>query len=164
MQIVKTLTGPTLTLEIDPNETIKSVKSKIQEKQNIPADDQRLIFGNNEFLEFDAKIHIEELTLRDYKIASESTLHLTSTLKGGYLWGRELRRLAYEYNVIKKVCRECYARLPIRATNCRKKKCGHSSQLRLKKLRSEAGSSKVWERSFYNSIKVRISGGPNWYS
>jgi len=41
--------------------------------------------------------------------------------------------LAKKYNQDKKVCRICYARLPIRATNCRKKICGHSNQLRPKK-------------------------------
>ena len=44
-----------------------------------------------------------------------------------------LLALARKYNCDKKVCRKCYARLNIRATNCRKKKCGHSNQLRLKK-------------------------------
>ena len=41
--------------------------------------------------------------------------------------------LAKKYNTEKKVCRICYARLPARATNCRKKICGHSNQLRPKK-------------------------------
>lgn len=44
-----------------------------------------------------------------------------------------LQVLARKYNCDKKICRKCYARLPIRATNCRKKKCGHTNQLRLKK-------------------------------
>ena len=41
--------------------------------------------------------------------------------------------LARKHNCDKLVCRRCYARLPPRATNCRKKKCGHSSDLRIKK-------------------------------
>ena len=44
-----------------------------------------------------------------------------------------LAELAKKYNCNKKICRKCYARLPIRSLNCRKKKCGHSSQLRMKK-------------------------------
>lgn len=44
-----------------------------------------------------------------------------------------LETIAKKFNCEKMVCRKCYARLPPRATNCRKKKCGHSSQLRLKK-------------------------------
>ena len=41
--------------------------------------------------------------------------------------------LARSYRTDTQVCRICYARLPPRATNCRKKKCGHSNQLRKKK-------------------------------
>ena len=41
--------------------------------------------------------------------------------------------LAKKFNWEKKVCRKCYARLPVRATNCRKKACGHSNNLRMKK-------------------------------
>ena len=44
-----------------------------------------------------------------------------------------LALLAKGYNCEKAICRKCYARLPPRATNCRKKKCGHTSQLRPKK-------------------------------
>ncbi|KAI9454906.1 ribosomal L40e family-domain-containing protein, partial [Lactarius psammicola] len=41
-----------------------------------------------------------------------------------------LKVLASKYNCDKQICRKCYARLPPRATNCRKRSCGHSSQLR----------------------------------
>ena len=44
-----------------------------------------------------------------------------------------LAALAKKYNCEKMICRKCYARLPQRAHNCRKRKCGHSSQLRPKK-------------------------------
>ena len=44
-----------------------------------------------------------------------------------------LAELARKTNCDKQICRKCYARLPPRSTNCRKKKCGHSSQLRPKK-------------------------------
>jgi ribosomal protein L40E len=44
-----------------------------------------------------------------------------------------LQALAKKYNCDKQVCRQCYARLPPRAANCRKKQCGHSSNLRMKK-------------------------------
>ena len=47
--------------------------------------------------------------------------------------GDNLKALAKKYNCEKMICRKCYARLPQRAHNCRKKKCGHSSQLRPKK-------------------------------
>jgi ribosomal protein L40E len=62
-------------------------------------------------------------------------------LRGGVI-EPTLAVLAKKYNCDKKVCRKCYARLPPRATNCRKAKCGHTNQLRIKKkvrvLRSAA--------------------------
>jgi len=44
-----------------------------------------------------------------------------------------LKALAQTYNCEKLICRKCYARLPLRAKNCRKKKCGRTSDLRVKK-------------------------------
>ncbi|KAI0400040.1 ribosomal L40e family-domain-containing protein [Xylaria palmicola] len=44
-----------------------------------------------------------------------------------------LKALASRFNCDKSICRKCYARLPPRATNCRKRKCGHTNQLRPKK-------------------------------
>lgn len=62
----------------------------------------------------------------------ESTLHLVLRLRGGVI-EPALMELARSYNTEKKICRKCYARLHPRATNCRKKKCGHTNQLRVKK-------------------------------
>eukprot|EP00192_Tetraselmis_astigmatica_P024259 CAMPEP_0117689408 /NCGR_PEP_ID=MMETSP0804-20121206/24480_1 /TAXON_ID=1074897 /ORGANISM="Tetraselmis astigmatica, Strain CCMP880" /LENGTH=72 /DNA_ID=CAMNT_0005502191 /DNA_START=392 /DNA_END=611 /DNA_ORIENTATION=+ len=63
---------------------------------------------------------------------AESTLHLVLRLRGGII-EPSLQALARKYNCEKKICRKCYARLHARATNCRKKKCGHTAQLRPKK-------------------------------
>jgi len=126
MQIlVRVPGGKHLALDIESNASVFELKSKINEVEGIPMDSQRLMFANRE-LTNEEGVSMEEGSLLD--------------LEYGLLGGigpsdiaDHLRELANKYKVYKMICRKCYARLPINAHNCRKRKCGHCANIRPKK-------------------------------
>ena len=125
MPFIKTLTGRTIYIDSNTNDiSITNIKELIEDKEGILSNEQRLIFNGKE-LE-------DGQSLSDYNISNDSTLDVVLSMIGG-VYDPSLAALAKTFNCERKVCRKCYARLPPRATNCRKKKCGHTNQLRPKK-------------------------------
>lgn len=117
MQIfVKDVEGKSLAFDVESSDSISSLKAQIGNRQGIAEDAQRLVWSCRQL--------DDQYTFAHYNVEKECTLNLLFRLPGGLI-EPTLAALARETNCDRKVCRKCYARLPPKATNCRKKKCGH---------------------------------------
>ena len=117
--------GQHLVVEKESISTIEELKTNIFNAEGILVEDQKLFNNNIELTETD----IESLE-------EDSVIDLEFGLMGGVGSSDipdHLKELAYKYKVNKMICRGCYARLPMNAHNCRKRKCGHCANIRPKK-------------------------------
>ena len=120
--LCRTLTGRTVTLDVDALTTASAVCQASNAKEGIHSNVDCRVLVNGKHLAADDALCL----------SAGAEVSVLARGRGGVI-EPSLVVLAKKYNCEKKVCRICYARLPLRATNCRKKKCGHTNQLRLKK-------------------------------
>jgi large subunit ribosomal protein L40e len=106
--------------------TVSNLKENIFNEEGIPIENQILLASSVELTNFDSLESLEDGSFVDLSLG----------LMGGVGSSDipdHLKELAYKYKVYKMICRGCYARLPPNAHNCRKRKCGHSANIRPKK-------------------------------
>ena len=111
----------TITIDMDVSNTVDSLKAKIQEMKGLAPIDQKLTYFGKQ-LE-------NGKTLAHYHIHKDSTLELMHNWGSWLFLEKELQNQVKKHILDRKICRKCYSRLPINATNCRKRKC-RSNDLR----------------------------------
>ena len=129
MRVLVNLDGETASFELAENSTVGDLKQIIDEKELYNTEIQRLYLGEVE-LENDSE------SLENVGVIDGSFINMKVSLLGGagaveYI--DHLKEIALKYRTNKMICRKCYARLPINAKNCRKRKCGHCPNIRPKK-------------------------------
>ncbi|XP_053909138.1 NEDD8 [Cuculus canorus] len=77
---VKTLTGKEIEIDIEPTDKVERIKERVEEKEGIPPQQQRLIYSGKQMN--------DEKTAADYKIQGGSVLHLVLALRGGFAAAR----------------------------------------------------------------------------
>ncbi|KAH7945429.1 hypothetical protein HPB49_010832 [Dermacentor silvarum] len=116
---VRGLDGRTLVVDLALGARVSELKEDLRSRLGLPCDQQRLLASGRPLDDADT-------------LEAGCSLDLSLRLVGGVI-EPSLRILAQKYNCDKMICRKCYARLHPKATNCRKRKCGHSNNLRPKK-------------------------------
>ena len=129
MKLLVNVDGETSSFNVDENATLMDLKKQIDEKELYDAEIQRLYLGEVEMTD-------DNESLRTYGVIDGCFLNMKVALCGGagaveYL--PHLKELAIKFRCDRMICRKCYARLPMNAHNCRKRKCGHSANIRPKK-------------------------------
>ena len=125
---VRSIDSRMLCLDVEKSTTIEDIKEQMEELEGIAFEDQRMLF-NCKDLE-------DQSTLESLEVTEGMNLEMSLKLLGGAVASdipEHLKALACKYKVDKMICRKCYARLPMTAYNCRKRKCGHSANIRPKK-------------------------------
>ena len=116
-------------MDFDPNMYVEKLKAKIADKEGIAPEEQILVCMG--------KPLYEGRTLQSFNIQKDMTVHVGLKQIGGGMGQIKiepaLAALARKYKCEKMICRKCYVKLPPKAVNCRKRKCGHYGDIRPKK-------------------------------